>query len=354
MAQVMSPHAYPSIHEDESSTIDVSHLSGMTLSNFKSTAKEPQPQIHLIDASPSVSLTKSSRSMRSSASVLANSKRSSMASVSTSKSQLRHTNHLLIGMLQNIQSELETHRTIMLDIQHRVSHLESESEVGRDEDRHLSTLHVLEGSKNASQRNSMRVPQEGLSWWQACQAFARNSEPPISAAEFLRTPKRVSGFEFDFFRPQSEKPNTPPSTPPQIDDLPPLTPTSEDGENSDLDTPTRHDIFVGEDMYTSTPRMSPTQPDVDDEIKGQEVEVNKKHMPMPPILMPPPAGKNIASEAGEDPVPVTFEEPQTVRNSQRYYKGVRSLSTYKALLKNKSTEKGERIWHSSRTSRRFD
>ncbi|KAF2644407.1 hypothetical protein P280DRAFT_534834 [Massarina eburnea CBS 473.64] len=347
MAAVMSPHAYLSTHEDvdEFSQIDISHLSGMTLSNFTTTTKRPQPQIHLINTSSSVSVSKGSLS-----SGMGQSKRSSMASVSTTKSQLRHANHLLIDMLHNIQTELEAHRTTMLDIQHRVSHLENESEVGGEEDTNLAALQALEGEKS-SQRNSRPVSPESLSWWQACQAFARNSEPPISATEFLRTPKRFSGFNFDWpLGPlQSQhtyKSCTPLAKPPQIDDLPPLTPTSEEGDNSDLDTPSRHDVSSGEEIPTSMPKMRAAdvedEIDIEDEIRGQEVEFDKKKMPASPMIMPPPTRKTVETVQGVGDA-VEVGKPAVTGNPQRYYKGVRSLNTYRALLKHKPTEREHQV-----------
>ena len=199
--------------------------------------------------------------------------------------------------------------------------------------------------------------------WQACQAFARNSEPPISATEFLRTPNRLSGFEFEWpLGPAVQRQATPPITPPQIDELPPLTPASDEGDgsdHSDLDTPTRHDIFVGEEMETASHSLY-SDTEISEQITGQEVEFDKTRMPMPPVLMPAPSGKNVTEteekeaavataepmvqivtpvESGEVLEPVV-EVEERGENPMRYYKGVKSLSTFEALLKHKSTEKG--------------
>jgi hypothetical protein len=327
----MSDHVYPEIHDD-SSKLDMTHLSGMTMADFfntESTGKEPQ--INLIHPSPPIS-------QRSS---MMDSKRASTSTTSTTKSQLRQTNQVLIQMLNSIQSELAAHRTIMLDIQHRVSHLEYESNASvNGSETPQAALQALEGSKSASRRSSKMVPAEGKAWWEACQNYARNAEPPMSAREFLRTPVRYSGFDFAFGIPIEV---TPPATPPSVDDLPPLTPTSEDGdgEGSDLGTPVRHDISFGEDVLASTPKMEHMALETQVDIQEQTVEVAKGKMPAPPLLQPPPSGKPVLVEKEEEVVAAI--EPEISTNQHRLYKGVRSLATYKALLRNKNSEKGKSV-----------
>jgi hypothetical protein len=313
----MSDHIEPQIHIDDSSKVDMTHLSGMTMAEF-TTGKDPQ--INLIRPSPPIS-------QRSS---MMDSKRASTATASTTKSQLRQTNQVLIHMLNNIQSELAAHRTIMLDIQHRVSHLEYESNASNNTPR--AALQVLEGSKDASRRSSKLVPPEGRTWWEACQNYARNAEPPISAREFLRTPVRYSGFDFQFGVPFEA---TPPATPPSVKDLPPLTPTSADGD-SECGSPVRHDIMLGENVSSST-QMEPMALNIQTDIQEQTVEVAKNKMPVAPLLQPPPSGKPVLVQREV----VSAVEPELSSNRHRYYKGVRSLATYKALLKNKSSDKGK-------------
>ncbi|CAI6334913.1 unnamed protein product [Periconia digitata] len=322
----------PSILDDsDSSPVDITHLSGMTMTE---TIKERQPQIHFTHATESASKLTSNRS--------------SMASVSTTKSQLRHSNQVLIGMLQNIQSELEAHRSLMLDIRDRVAHLEDDTEASVYHDAYA--LRALEGNKRGSWLPPL-PPPEGLSWWNAVQAFARNSEPPISATEFLRTPRPCSAIDW----PLGPAPAVESVTPPDVDDLPPLTPTSE-SENSDLDTPIRHDINLGKRI--SSPRPNSSSVENENDIKEIEVEFDKIKLPAPPLLKPAPAGRPTAtSDETADPVaeptePITetidkVSEPpietesKLMESSMRFYKGVKSLITYKALLKHKSTEKGQ-------------
>ncbi|KAF2790615.1 hypothetical protein K505DRAFT_282331, partial [Melanomma pulvis-pyrius CBS 109.77] len=283
-----------------------------------------EPSINLVSASASVS-------HQSSRSSTANLKRCSVAS--TTKSSLRHSNHLLIEMLQNITVELSAHRSIMLDIQHRVSHLEHES---INSDPPLSALRALEGHR--SKRNSRVIPPEGQAWWEACQNFARNSEEPLSAKDFLRTPKRFSGFDWKFGPAPSVGTHTPPATPPEVDHLPPLTPTSEgeeeEGDSTDIDTPTKHIIDMRVDEILSSPKKMKLEEDVESDIKEHTVEVNKGNMPAAPVLLPAPVGKPIPANSPEF---ITAIQP--LENPHRYYKGIKSLTTFKALMRNTKSDK---------------
>jgi hypothetical protein len=120
-----------------------------------------------------------------------------------------------------------------------------------------------------------------------------------------------------------------------LDELPPLTPTSDDGARSDLETPTRQsfDISLGE-VSSSTPKVHHVEPE--DDIKEHTIEVDKKNIPAPPALQPAPGGR-IAIPDNSDEV---ITEVVPVENPHRYYKGVKSLTTYKALMKHKTTNKG--------------
>ncbi|KAF2876053.1 hypothetical protein BDV95DRAFT_603436 [Massariosphaeria phaeospora] len=323
----LPPSFIPAPVQKTASKSHMTHLSGATMADFMA-----EPTIHLVKSSPPTS--------KRSSFIVANSKRTSMAS--TTKSQLRQSNHLLIEMLQNIQTELSAHRTIMLDIQHRVSHLEHESNASVNNDVPMTALQALEEQK--PKRSSKLVAPEGLAWWEACQNFANNCDPPLSAREFLRTPKRFSGIEWHYGAPAT-KPNTPPATPPEVDDLPPLTPTSEEGETSDLETPRRHTIDIGENETVTASPQGASAGDVEAGIKEHIVEINKKNIPAPPMLEPAPAGRPSSLKS---PVSIPMIEtkplpPIPMRNPQRYYKGVKSVMTYKALLKHTKTEKEHQV-----------
>ncbi|KAF2013891.1 hypothetical protein BU24DRAFT_424923 [Aaosphaeria arxii CBS 175.79] len=312
-------HVYPT-EDCISPDMDMSHLSGATMADL--TAAYTEPKIQVISASPNGSKHSTKSRMSSN--------RCSVAS--TTKSELRRSNHLLIEMLQNIQAELTTHRTILLDVQHRVTHLENESVASLHDDEPLiSALQRLEG--RASKRNSTMVPPpESQSWWQACQNFAHNSDTPMSANEFLKTPVRFSGLGWEYGVPT--RPHTPPLSPPEVDDIPALTPTSEHEEHSDDDTPRKlqhkdNDAVVSE-VRSATPHITEGNDDYD--VKEHTVEVDKRNMPPPPNILPAPAGKSVAAV-----------EDRPAINPHRYFRGVRSLATYKAVMKNRSTDKEHHV-----------
>lgn len=294
----------------------------MTLADFTQA-----PKFHLVEASPSSSKepVQSPTTMQS--------KRSSRASASTTKSQLRQTNSILVDMLQNIQNELAAHRTILLNIQNRVSTLEDESNASANDDAPQITLRALEGQDAPSKRNSKLLAPEVTHWWQACQNFASNAEPPMSAREFLKTPQRFSGFDFKW-----NIPNTPPTTPPDADDIPPLTPASDEGDQSELGSPIGQNVFLGEEISSSSPKIAGPSDEVQDDVLERTLEFDAKKLPSPPALQPAPGAKATVVEHSDL---VSAIEPELVSNPQRYFKGVRSLATYKALLKHKPSEKGK-------------
>lgn len=231
----------------------------------------------------------------------------------------------------------------MLDIQHRVTHLEDESDKSVYSQEQQPAPQAVE-SKALGRHSSWLPPlppSEGLSWWQACQNFARNSEPPISATEFLRTPQPYSAIDWPLGPDPIVEQVTQPSSPPHVEDLPPLTPTS-DSEDSDITTPVRHDLNLGREIHSSSSRRSGR--DDEDDIKGIEVEFDKTKLPTPPLLQPAPTGRPATIGSGSERNSTESEPevaPKVQDNPMRFYKGVKSLSTYKALLKNKSTEKGK-------------
>ncbi|KAF2440089.1 hypothetical protein P171DRAFT_525102 [Karstenula rhodostoma CBS 690.94] len=319
-APVLSMPGYKSPSDNNTSINHMTHLSGMALAEFVT-----EPKIHLVEASPS-----SSKQPMQSPSMDLSSKRSSRASASTTKSQLRQTNCILVDMLQNIQNELAAHRTILLNIQNRVSTLEGESNTSANNDAPQATLRTLEVQDAPPKRNSRLLAPELSSWWQACQTFASNAEPPMSAGEFLKTPHRFSGFDLKW-----EVPSTPLVTPPDVDDIPSLTPTSEEGDHSELGSPLGQNVFLGEEISAFTPQIAGPGDEAGVDITGRTVEFDVKRLPAPPALQPAPCAK--PSVMGNEDV-VTAIEPELVGNRQRYFKGVRSLATYKALLKHKPSE----------------
>ena len=320
----MPTQAFPLVDADASIN-HKTHLSGMTLADFTK-----DPKIDILESIPFAP-----EQLESTDTTSTPSKRFSQASTSTTKSELRQTNSVLVEMLQNIQTELAAHRAILLNIQNRVTTLESDSTAssGTSLNEHTPhvTFHVPSGHNAALKRNSNRLAPEAAEWWRTCQNFASNAEPPISAREFLRTPHRFSGFDFKW-----GTIDTPPSSPPSVEDLPPLTPTSEHGESSGFGSPLDQNVFLGEEV-ASDPRIVGPVDDLEAGIKERTVEFDQRKLPAVPTLQPAPGAKPtlVRSETT-----VSATEPEFVEHSHRFFRGVRSLVTYKALLKQKSSGKG--------------
>ena len=219
---------------------------------------------------------------------------SKRSSVSTTKSALRASNATLIDMLQNIQVELFSHRSIMLDIQSRVTQLEQRptsmttyTEIDNVEHQ-TGTTHDVKSPANP----------EGSEWWKACQNFARNSNPPLSAGDFLRTPQPSSAFG----------PETPPSTPPS---------------NKVIEV---HVDEVSVEQGELTP-------------KAKLVEVEVKELPPPPVLQPVPAVKQTVKKQEEEE-DLSGPPLRSSTDISLAAKRARSRATYQARFKHSRTDKG--------------
>ena len=218
---------------------------------------------------------------------------SKRSSVSTTKSALRASNATLIDMLQNIQAELFSHRSIMLDIQSRVTQLEqrptsmtSYTEIDCVEHQ-TGTTHDVKSPANL----------EGSEWWKACQNFARNSNPPLSAGGFLRTPQPSSALG----------PETPPNTPPSNKVV---------------------EIHVDE-VSVEQGELTP---------KAKLVEVEVRELPPPPVLQPVPAIKQIVKKEGEEDL--SGPPLRSFTDISLAAKRARSRATYQARFKHSRTDKG--------------
>ncbi|KAF2002067.1 hypothetical protein P154DRAFT_521225 [Amniculicola lignicola CBS 123094] len=315
---ISSTFAHTAIH-DAVSKSHMTHLSGATMNEVMGAS---EPSVHLVtNFNPAFSRRSSAINMQSN--------RVSVAS--TTKSQLRQSNQILVEMLQSIQSELAAHRTIMLDIQHRVSKVEQNHYVGPPNQHQLSRFYQIEDHRS---RRSSRLLPETREWWQACQNFAKNCDPPMSAREFLRSPTPLSAFDWPYNPSTAHSKDNLESTP-EVDDVPPLTPTSEDGDadTTEIDTPklqraqqTRLQRIPSDDVKiglvrTTTPKT--TTPDTVSDIKEQTVTLDKgKNLPPPPPLQAAPKAASIRSI-----------------NSHRVFKGVKSLATWRVGLRNKNHDK---------------
>ncbi|KAF2124562.1 hypothetical protein P153DRAFT_390602 [Dothidotthia symphoricarpi CBS 119687] len=93
---------------------------------------------------------------------------------------LRQSNRKFAGTLQNIQDELVAHRTIILNVQSRVSHTEHNP-------------CTVEGANelNDAHSHTRHASEESQKWWQACQNFADNCDTPFNANVFFKPPERL-------------------------------------------------------------------------------------------------------------------------------------------------------------------
>ncbi|KAL6702790.1 hypothetical protein ACN47E_000926 [Coniothyrium glycines] len=267
------------------------------------------------------------------------------SSVSTSKSHLRESNNTLTEMLDSVQKELTIHRTIMLDMQSRIVHIERLS--------HLSTSSRHNPNSRGRPRNPRRcsLTLESQAWWEACQNFAHNCDTPFNAAEFLRTPRRFSGFDFDLeAEVQGKKHCTTPTAPPELEDVPALTPASDMDERDErVDTPETHVKLQEKENrgHDRAPELAPRHDTTD--ILERVVSFNKLRIPPPPILQSPPRSlrsnpSKTVSVCSRDesltalpmmPAPVTPAE--VVKQPQ--HRRIKSLFGYRSL---KSKGEGKR------------
>ncbi|CAO2649826.1 Nn.00g011180.m01.CDS01 [Neocucurbitaria sp. VM-36] len=309
---------------ESTSNDDITHLSGET---DLDSSTLPEAYLETPNTSPNMC---SKPTMTS--------KRSSYAS--TTKSDLRQSNYALRQMFQNIQGELAAYRSIMLNIQSRVSNLEKAASADNQADGPHNTLDTQDCPTS-------HTSIESQTWWEACQNFARNCDTPFSANEFLKTPRRFSGFDFHFDAFKSSKPHTPPVTPEAANITQDLTSASNRGS--------------GEQSNLSPNNATHSPPSSDPQLRSREqgsdileriLEFDKIKIPLPPVLQSPPRSlrsksASVLSEEANNvtalpelpAAPLETAPPAAVETPQRSYKGIKSLFTYKALLKSKVPEK---------------
>ncbi|KAF9690496.1 hypothetical protein EKO04_011419 [Ascochyta lentis] len=266
---------------------------------------------------------------------------------STTKSQLRQSNHQLFEMLQTIQAELATHRAIMLDVQTRLSFIEQDAptmvEDGATEV--LSPAGDLKPPQRPPppppRRASSLIPpgRESQSWWQSCQNFAENCDTPFSAQEFLKTSARFEDFDFHFGG-LSTGEEIPPASPIEVLENPALSPESK-RQSSENDGPTSPSIFSEGAPRTSGLTMEDYEER--DNIIEQIVEFRKPAVLPPLLLHPPPSGRTTSLLSVEEITALPDLPPATevVNEAQRHRKGIRSISSKWASLKGRSTDPGD-------------
>lgn len=297
-------------------------------------------------------------------------KRASYAS--TTKSELRQSNQQMFEMLQNLQTELATHRAIMLDIQSRLSFLEQDAPTMVDSCGPEVLSPVVDELK-PPQRSppppppkhaSLVIPpgRESQSWWQACQNFAENCDTPIDPQEFLKTPSPFEDFDFHFgglATADTVRPETPVEL--AIDDVPALSPESERhssggaGIETDVEETVAHSPEPERQSSESVesrspsifsecaPRLSGLTMEHCEEIDSiiEQVVEFKKPAALPPLLLHPPPSGRTASILSVEEITALPDCPPVVEVSndpQRHRKSIRSISSKWASLKGRTNE----------------
>jgi hypothetical protein len=188
-------------------------------------------------------------------------KRASYAS--TTKSELRNSNQQMFEMLQSVQTELATHRTILADIQSRLSFLEHDAPTMVESCAPEVLSPVVDELKPPQRappppppkRASLVIPpgRESQSWWQMCQKFAENCDTPCDPQEFLgKTPSGFDDFDFHFGglpTTESVRPATPVDL--EIDNVPALSPTSERHSSGDAEVEVEAEESVAPERQSS-------------------------------------------------------------------------------------------------------
>lgn len=314
-----------------------------------------------------VYLTNGNTTLNRFSDVTLSTKRASYAS--TTKSELRQSNHQLFEMLQSVQSELATHRAMMLDIQSRLSFLEQDTPtmVESCEPDVLSPAEEKIAAPTRPpppppRRPSSLIPPglERQSWWQACQNFAENCDTPFNATEFLGKPSHFDDFDFHFGGLATDEGVRPESTLIlDIDEVPALSPESEHHPSEvveiELEAPLASSPELGRlscetvesrspSVFSeAAPRTSGLTMEHREEIDNiiEQIVEFKKPAALPPLLLHPPPSGRAASILSVEEITALPDLPPIVPISsepQRHRKGMRSISTKWASLKGRSTE----------------
>jgi hypothetical protein len=321
------------IHEESYQSYK-KHLSDTTIAEFPKAIAGPAPK-------PKTNTTINRFSKET-----ATTRRSSQASSysSPTKSQLMETNKRLIEMLQAMQTELASHKAMMLDLQSRISLLEHDA-AGIEEEApaHVSPV-LLEQLQLDLPSPVIPAGRESMSWWEACRNFADNCDTPFSAQEFLKTPGDYDEFDFHFgglvTNPSvvniGMNPDVEPASPPAVADLPSLTPTSDRDEQSQSSSPILSPQEVVEDLTL----ISTSEDGFEyDDIVERIVEFSKPRTLRPLLLHPPPTGKSTSDlDMGITALPQFPAETEAAEPSKRHSKGIRGMFNYKKLSRTRSSE----------------
>ncbi|KAF2023262.1 hypothetical protein EK21DRAFT_95045 [Setomelanomma holmii] len=236
------------------------------------------------------------------------------------------TNQALANMLGNIEKELAASRSIMLNMESRLSLLEQRIGTGTAS---AASKDLLASEKREENRIASRAPTT-RSWWDVYETFLDSCDTPLNAHDPQGRPKHFSGFQFDFER-HGEQPTSPPVIP-DIRDVPDLTPSSERARSTKA-SPASGGHSTGYCTKPATVSPSARNDVIIDDIVEHVVAVDRMLLPRPPLLQsPPPSRKspNTITGVGDDltalpAMPSRPATPQVAQNRNRYFKGVRSM-----------------------------
>lgn len=304
------------------------------------------------------------------------------------------SNTPLSDLLRRMQEELTTHRSMITNIQLRLSSLERGLDIEAPviAPCNTRTSHVTKPQPTRYYSHTSSVEQI------ARQDFAPRDNPAFNTNKFLSSPRRFSGFQFDFAS-LDMFPKTP-SVAPDIGNVPGLTPTSVKSGQSDIDTvgsretkprysvfppPTKNkQMFQMRKEYALHGRPSQKQTnehtstseslnashniikDVTskfntqrattrddsrskDDIVEQIVSADTMKRPKPPILQSPPQSRKSTPPAvglGHEitALPVMPPREPSLReptNQHRYSRSIRSILGSKTAMKRSSCVQGQ-------------
>ncbi|KAG9194347.1 hypothetical protein G6011_04382 [Alternaria panax] len=262
------------------------------------------------------------------------SRRTSQTSIT--KSQLRQTNRTLIEIVHSVQAELATQREAMLDMQTRIIQLENTSQIKTQD---FAPRHTIAGHRRRSQiRSKEGASRETQRQWDAFQKDVDMLCPPIIANEFWKSPSRFSGFNFNFDLLETKPKSVPP--PPDVDDVPDLTPD----EQPEAYTPGHRRIPP---RITRIRTADPTTMyhDAVSDIREHIIEFDKIKIPMPPKLQTPPRSvrsKLASMHSRDDEITALPQIPvlptSTTRSSHRSIMNIKSLLMYRTSSRSQKTD----------------
>ncbi|KAH7092598.1 hypothetical protein FB567DRAFT_241171 [Paraphoma chrysanthemicola] len=240
------------------------------------------------------------------------------------------SNQELYEILQNIEKELATNRSIMLDIQSRLSLLEQRT--GNSP----ALVKSVTGVQHSQNQRTLRSP-ERKTWWDVYQSFLDSCDTPHSIHEPVKRPKNFSGFQFDFECSDYKRKTS--SAPPDVGDVPDLTPTSERPSSTRPAPPntSKIDPRHGYTEPNSMPRDNRGQNDIVEHV----VAVDRLMIPKPPLLQSPPRSRKSANSllslsndiTALPAMPSQPSSPQISQDRRSYMKQVKNRVERSSLKK---------------------